>query len=482
MKKWIFLGLSLWFGSVFAQDAVSKRLDSLTSEYEQNGYHGVILVAKGDKILFQKPYGYANFEKKIKHTNETLFKSESVGKMFTAVSVMQLVEKGKLSLDQTVKELLPRLQLKNADKITVHHLLTHTSGMQSPWDHPDWKFKKVYTRDEMIKIITEVPPVFDNPGKEMFYSNSGYTVLGWIIEAVTGKDFDEYFQENIFTPLGMNGLRHLNDTLMPVENGAQPYRILSSSKYIYMGETVGPRASPAGGWITTAMDLYKFMAALYSNKLLKPSTLELMKTANNTKPKDSSYRFYAYGLETFVNLWMPDVFIMGHNGGGAGFSVDAYLEANTGTIIISCTNLYHNSRPIAANYFKAALGRNILPVEGQVSVKIYDLIEKKGIDEFIANEKENFALLNVKPEVRLFANISDAMETAKDFKTMTKWLELGRKYFPEEGFIYVLSGDSYMKIGNKQDAKKMYETAKELGTKKKDERLLQAVTQKLGQL
>ena len=135
MKKWTAaFALLIITLTLHAQTNLQKRFDSLTAAYEQNGYHGVILVAKGNEVLYERGYGMANFEKKIRHTPNTLFKTESVGKMFTAVSILQLVESGQLSLDQTIKELLPESKLKNADKITIHHLLTHTSGMQSPWD------------------------------------------------------------------------------------------------------------------------------------------------------------------------------------------------------------------------------------------------------------------------------------------------------------------------------------------------------------
>lgn len=123
--------------------------------------------------------------------------------MFTVVSILQLVESGQLRLDQTVKELLPESQLKNADKITVHHLLNHTSGLKSPWDHPKWSFKKNYAQEEIVKLIEELPLAFDQPGKQMYYSNAGYTVLGWIIEKKTGLAFDQYFQKHLFSKLGM---------------------------------------------------------------------------------------------------------------------------------------------------------------------------------------------------------------------------------------------------------------------------------------
>jgi CubicO group peptidase (beta-lactamase class C family) len=477
----VLAGAALALNSV-AQPVSTARLDSLTSVYEKAGFHGVILVARGDSVLYRDAYGLANFEKKIPHTITTEFKTESVGKMFTAVSILQQVESGRLRLDQTVKELLPELKIPNADKITMHHLLTHTSGMQSPWDHPQWSFKKVYSRPELETIIAEVPPVFDTPGKEMYYSNSGYTVLGWILEKVSGKPFDQYFQEHLFNPLKMTATRHLMDTVMPEKTGAQPYRILNSKKYITMSETLGPKAGAAGGWISTAGDLHRFMAALYGGRLIQPQTWKLMQAANGNAPKQETYRYYAYGLETFANMWLPGATVYGHNGGGAGFSVDAYVEPVSGTIVVSCTNLYQNSRPIAANFFKAVLDKPLMPVSRPPAIALYDKIVEGGIDAFIAGEKEAFKSMGVQPNPGLFAQVSEAMEAADDKDSRVKWMALARNYYPEEGFIYMLSGDSFRGAGNKPEARKMYESARTLAQKKGDQRLLQAAEGKLKEL
>lgn len=465
-----------------AQTALTARFDSLTTAYEAAGYHGVVLVAKGDSVLYQDAYGLANFEKKIPHTLTTEFKTESVGKMFTATSILQLVEGGRLRLDQTLGELLPDLKIPHADKITVHHLLTHTSGMQSPWDHPQWKFKQNYSDAQLKKIIEEVPPAFDTPGKKMFYSNSGYWVLGWIIGKVSGQPYDRYFQEHLFTPLGMTHTRHLRDTVMPEKTGAQPYRVLNSKKYITMNEYVGAMASAAGGWISTAGDLHRFMAALYGGRLLKPETLVMMRTANGTAPKEGFYRHYAYGLETFSNMWLPDRAIYGHNGGGAGFAVDAYMEPVSGTIVVHCTNLYHNSRPITSNYFKAALGRPLMAVTPSPAVVLYDKVEAMGIDAFVAGGKEVFQELGIQPNPGLMAQVGEAMEAAGEKEKGVKWMGLGRTLFPEEGFLFLLSGNSYAGTGNKGEAKKMYETARLMAEKKGDGRLLQEVERKLKEL
>jgi CubicO group peptidase (beta-lactamase class C family) len=482
MKKLLLLQVLLFTLWASAQPDLKSRFDSLTKSYEQNGYHGVILVASKDKVLYESGYGYAHFEQKIKHTPETIFKTESVGKMFTATAVLQLVEQKKLSLAQTLKELLPELNVRNNDKITVEQLLKHTSGLQSPWDHPKWQFKKEYTKAELVKIVEEVPLAFDTPGKEMYYSNSGYFILGWVIEKITGLPYDTYFQQHIFSKLGMTATRHLNDTVMPVKLGAQPYQFISSKRYISMNKTVGPKSSAAGGWVSTARDLYRFMHGLSTGKLLQPQTLELMQTANGTAPKDSMYRFYAFGLETYKNQPIQGSMLYGHNGGGAGFSIDAFVDKETGYIVTSCTNLYQNSRPIATNFLSLALNKPLQPVRQSWSIKLYDLIDSIGMERFVQNEKEYFKQLGVQVHPGVFARISDAMQSAGDHDLCAKWMELGRTYFPEEGFLWVLSGENQVSAGNPNEARKMFEKAKEMGEKKKDARVIGMAEERLKSL
>ena len=465
-----------------AQSNDTKRLDSLTNAYAANGYHGVVRVAKGDQLIYEKAFGLANFEKKIPQTPSTLFKTESVGKMFTAVSIMQLVEQGKLRLDQTLQELLPGVKVPNANKITVHHLLNHTSGIQSPWDHPNWQFKKAYSKPEMIKIIEEVPPAFDSVGKEMYYSNSGYILLSWIVEKVSGLAFDEYYRQHIFLPLAMKDTRHLRDTVMPEKNGAQPYRILSSKKYVRMDETVGPFASGAGGWISTAKDLQLFMSALYKGKLVKPSTLQMMFTANQTAPKDSTYRFYAYGLETYHNFLIPGTNIYGHNGGGAGFSVDAFTEAKSGYIVTLCTNQFMNTRPIVENYFRSLLHQPIKQVAAPGFVRFYDVVEAKGIDSVLSHHEQVFKELNIDFHPGFVVQMSEAFLAAKDYTTWEKWMQWSQTKFEGEAFLKAIYADGLVQTGRKEEARKMYETARLQATQKNDQRAAKYVEAKLKEL
>lgn len=462
------------------QQNTAARFDSLTKEYQSHNFQGVILVAKADKIIYNKAWGYADMDKKIPLATKTLFKTESTGKMYTATAILQLVDKGWLKTSQSVKELLPGLPLKNADKITVHHLLMHTSGLQSPWDHPDFKFKKIYSRAEMEKIVTDLPLVFDQPGKEMYYSNSGYIILSWIVEKVSGLSFDDYLAANIFQPQNMRTIRHLNDTIMPAGE-AQPYRFLNSKKYISLPETVGPKASGAGGWIATADDLYRFLLGLDQNKYFSTGTLESMITAGNWFRRDSSYHSYAYGVEIFNKTTIQSTTYFGHSGGGAGFSIDAILDPVSHHIIIFCSNTYMNGRPVTANYLRLALGLPAEKISQPDEIKVYDKLEKVGIDNFIKNGKEYFQSLNVQPNDWLFNRVADAMYEAGDHTTMIKWLEYGSSYYPQNGFLYLLKADGLLALGKKEEAKQSLDTVRAIAEKNNDQRMILEVEKKMKQ-
>ena len=481
MKHFLLLATLFIQMGATAQTALVQKLDSLTGAYTSNGFHGVVLVAKGNQVLYQKAYGLADFDKKVPHTVNTVFKTESVGKMFTAVSIMQLVEQKKLRLDQTVKELLPELVVKNADKITIHHLLNHTSGLKSPWDHPQWSFKKAYTKAEQQKMVTEVPLAFDSVGKEMYYSNSGYFILAWILEKKSGMPFDAYFQKHIFDPLGMKATRHLNDTVMPA-NGAVPYQVLNSKRYTVTDFTLGAKASGAGGWVSTAGDLYRFMLGLYTNQIIRPETFKVMRTANGTAPAQDKFRFYAYGMEQYHNTYIASTDMFGHNGGGAGFSIDGFVDPATGYIVTSCTNLYQNSRAIAANYMNAAMGNPLQAVQPLPWVKVYDKIEAVGIDAFTANGKAFLKELNLEPNPGFFAQLGNILEQAKDFETAAKWMTYAATLYPEEPRILIMSGDSQVQIGNKEAARKVYTTARDISTKTKNDWLTGVIDEKLKSL
>lgn len=163
------------------------KLDSCVKAFaEQGKFSGSVLVAKGDKILLSKGYGMANYELDVPNTPRTKFRLASITKQFTAMAIMQLQERGLLSVDDKLIKYIPKYP--NGDKITVHHLLTHSSGIPDYETYPDFKQKRVEARtlEQHIEWIKQKPIDFQ-PGERYHYSNSGYILLSYIIEKVSGK-------------------------------------------------------------------------------------------------------------------------------------------------------------------------------------------------------------------------------------------------------------------------------------------------------
>ena len=171
---------------------------------KQDKFSGVVLIAKDGKPVFEKAYGLANKAKNIPNNTETRFNLGSMNKMFTAVAIAQLAEAGKLSFDDTVGKHLPDYPNKDvANKVTIHQLLTHTSGLGSYWN------AKFEAKKATIKSVSDYLALFADeplklePGKRFQYSNSGFIVLGAIIEKVSGQSYYDYVREHIYKPAGM---------------------------------------------------------------------------------------------------------------------------------------------------------------------------------------------------------------------------------------------------------------------------------------
>jgi len=184
----------------------SQKIDKLMSLYHQfRQFNGSVLVAEKGDVIYKKGFGFANMEWEIPNDTETKFRLGSITKQFTSMLIMQLVEKGKLKLDDKLSELLPYYRKDIGEKVTIHHLLTHTSGIPSYTGLPGF-FQDVsrdpYPVDEFIKKYCSGDLEFE-PGSKYKYNNSGYFLLGAIIEKVTGKTYEDILKENILDPLNL---------------------------------------------------------------------------------------------------------------------------------------------------------------------------------------------------------------------------------------------------------------------------------------
>jgi CubicO group peptidase (beta-lactamase class C family) len=329
-----------------AQDLATQADQYLTDLAKKNQFSGAVLIAKGGKVVLSKGYGMANFELDVPNTAQTKFRLGSITKQFTAMAIMQLQEKGVLSVDDPLTKYFP--DYKAAEKVTIHHLLSHTGGIHN--FTADSNYQQIMTikspPDKTFTLFKDKPLDFE-PGTKWSYSNSGYILLGMIIEKASGKAYEDYLKENIFQPLNManTGYDHA-DTLL--KNRATGYQIrksaITNSDYLDMSIPYS-----AGALYSTVEDLYLWDRALYTEKLVKKATLEKIFT-----PVKSNYG-YGWAIDqqnTHKRIT--------HNGGINGFATQINRYVNDDVCVIVLDNLLPASvGKIANNLGTIALGEKL---------------------------------------------------------------------------------------------------------------------------
>src|SRR5215208_5291846 len=273
-----------------AQDSVSTKVDEyIRTEMQAQQIPGVSLaVIKDGQIVLARGYGLANVEHQVPVKPETIFQSGSTGKQFTATAIMMLMEEGKLTLDDKITKYFPDGP-ETWRNITVRHLLTHTSGMT---DYPqDFDMRRDYTEDELFQRLKNVPLAFQ-PGEKWSYSNLAYVMLGILIHKVSGKFYGDFLQERVFKPLGMTTARVISEADI-VPNRAAGYRLVNGQLKNQSWVSPSLNTTADGALYLTVYDMAKWDAALYTEKLLKKSSLEQMWTP--VKLNDGKTFPYGFG-------------------------------------------------------------------------------------------------------------------------------------------------------------------------------------------
>jgi CubicO group peptidase (beta-lactamase class C family) len=271
--------VALASGRTWSQPKVeSGSLESNVDAYikpflEIKGFSGTVLVAKQGRILLRKGYGLANYELGVLNTPETKFHIASVSKSFTAAAIMILVERGVLNTGDPLSKFIP--DYPEGDKITVHHLLVHTSGIPNVNSFPDYNDKSKFPQTPAALVeMFKNKPLTMKPGERYSYSNSNYNVLAFIIEKVSGKSYGEFLRETIFDPLGMKDTGHDGKAGALISNRASGYAPVGPTDLEnppYLDWTI---KTGNGSLYSTVDDLYKWDRALYTEKILKKSTLD----------------------------------------------------------------------------------------------------------------------------------------------------------------------------------------------------------------
>jgi len=288
-----------------------------------------LLAAKGGKVVFAEGYGLSNVELQVAAKPETVYQSGSVGKQFTATAVMMLVEEGKLGLDDPLTKFFKDAPATWKD-VTVRELLSHTAGFG---DYPEkFDFRKDWTEDELLKLVEGTPLAYA-PGTSWAYSNFGYMTLGILIHHVTGKFYGDFLEERIFHPLEMNSTRIISEADI-VPNRAAGYRLVKGD--LKNQEWVAPMVNTTadGSLYFTVLDLAKWDAALYTDKLLQRSSLDQMWTVAKLKNGQPDKGHYGFG-------WFIDQRhghrCFHHDGAWQGFqtAIDRYVDDQL-TVIALC--------------------------------------------------------------------------------------------------------------------------------------------------
>jgi len=269
---------------------VDRLGDYVRTEMQQKHIPGMaVLVVRNSKVVRAEGFGLANVELQVLVKPETVFQSGSVGKQFTATAVMMLVEEGKVGLDDPLTKYFPDGPASWKD-VTIRELLSHTAGFG---DYPkEFDFRKDWTEAELLKMVEGIPLAYP-PGTKWEYSNLGYLTLGLLIHHVTGEFYGDFLQQRIFKPLGMETTRIISEADI-VPNRAAGYRLVKGE--LENQEWVAPMVNSTadGSLYFSILDLAKWDAALYTEKLLKRSSLDLMWTPaklKNGQPNKDDYGF-----------------------------------------------------------------------------------------------------------------------------------------------------------------------------------------------
>lgn len=323
---------------------IEQFVDQLAARDE---FSGAVLLAKDGKPFFQKAWGRANVRYDVPNRVDTKFNLGSMNKMFTAVAIAQLVEKGKLSFDDKVGKHLPDYPNQEVrEKVTLHHLLTHTSGLGSYWNAKyDATWPRIRTVQGFLATFAEEPPRFE-PGARFEYSNAGFIVLGAVIEKASGMDYYDYVRENIFKPAGMNDTDcYEMDREVPnlafgyTNNGPDGQREAGPRRSNLFLHSV--RGGPAGGGFSTVQDLLRFHLALRAGKLLGAKMTETVLTGKVNMGGSGMQYGYGFGTQGAEGRR-----IVGHNGGAPGISAWLDMYWDSGYTVAALSNYDRGTFPV----------------------------------------------------------------------------------------------------------------------------------------
>jgi CubicO group peptidase (beta-lactamase class C family) len=315
--------------------ALREKLDK---DAAADRFAGTVLLARIEngtaRVLFNGAYGLADRDRNVANTLDTRFRIGSMNKMFTAVSVLQLVRAGKISLTDPLGKYIPEYPNQNlASKVTIHHLLTHTGGTGDIFG-PEYSARRLELRtiDDYIALYGNRAVTFE-PGSRWAYSNYGMVLLGAVIERVSGRSYYDYVAENVYRPAGMTRSGSDPEDQAVTDRSIGYTRQQGAAGWTPNTNTLPYRGTSAGGGYSTVGDLVKFAEALMSHGLLDREHTELLITG---KADTGGGGMYAYG---FQDARRDGVGFVGHGGGAPGMNGDLRIYPASGYVVAVLSNM-----------------------------------------------------------------------------------------------------------------------------------------------
>jgi CubicO group peptidase (beta-lactamase class C family) len=442
----------------------AAKIDKLMSQYADCcSFTGAVLVSDHDKVILKKGYGLANREWNIPNTPEVKFRLGSLTKQFTSMLIMQQVAKGTIKLDGHLSDYLPYYRQDTGSKVTISQLLSHTSGIPDYTDDPKPEFRTTihYSVDDFVKKFCSGDLQFE-PGTKYRYDNSGFFLLGAILEHMTGKTYEALLKENIFVPLGMkdSGYDHPADILAKRASGYQQdlAGVVNAAPLLDTG-----RAYAAGALYSTVEDLYKWDQALYTDKLV---------------PNDLKEKLFTPNLENYGYGWAIRAIpadepgagrtMISHGGAINGFNTFEQRLVDDHDLIIIFNNtpganlgemvkgiraiLYGQEPAVPKRSLVPVLGKTLVNRDADAAVGQYRELKRTDPSGFNFDERALNQLGNMLLEK---GRNADAIAIFK----------LNVEEYPKSGNVYDHLAEAYAKDGQKQQAITNYRKSLELDPK-----------------
>jgi len=445
---------------LFAQSK-SEKIDDLLSRYNEYGLlNGSVLVAEKGEVILKKGYGLANMEFDIPNSEKTVHRIGSITKQFVSTMIMQLVEEGKIKVDEKMTTYLKDYRKETGDRVTIFHLLTHTSGIPSYTGSPGFwsdSSRNPYTTEELIEKFCMGDLEFE-PGSKFAYNNSGYVLLGKIVEEVTGITYEENIQKRIFDKIGMNN-SYLDRPAKIIKNRASGYdsRGLGYVNTRYMDVI---NAFGAGDIATTVEDLYLWDQALYTEKIISEESKNKMFT-----PYLSNYGF-GWGIDKIEHPADGDSLTMYSHGGGInGFNTHISRTINDKILIVGLNNTGGAPwREIRKNITKILYGKEYDYPKKPFANYIYEAILEDGINEALATFKE---IQDSEEEIfdiseNKLNNLGYSFLGENKFDEAIAVFQMNIDAFPKSFNVYDSMGEALMKKGDNKKSIELYKKSVEL--------------------